>query len=528
MIEAPRLDWARAFHLSTKGLPLDFDRYKYLLDLYRDDHREIVIQKATQIGVTEWAINELLCYCSLGHAVFYVLPTQTIRNEFVKNRIDKTIYAVPYYQELVNRAAGPSDEVGMKHIGAGVVRFVGSNSFAEFGEFPADVVIIDEYDRCDKENLPYARDRLGASDIKAYRALGNPTVQGRGIAQLYDDSDQRTWQIKCEHCGRWQEIDWFKNVLREIGDNDFELIDREWSEASQLDVRVYCDGCKKPIDRLANGKWVARYPGRPVHGYHLSRLISPMTTIAALYTEWLKALTNETLKQRFFNSELGLSYASTGAKLTQILLDRCILDYQLPSSSNGPCTMGVDVGALLHVRISELDGKKRKGVYIGTVRDFNQLDTLIKTYAVRTCVIDAMPETREARALAYRHPGRVLLCQYPKAPQVASAKDRPDDFYMKIDYKARTVNVDRTQSLDSSHSAILMQENILPANAASLEGYYDQMCAPTRIYDETAERFIWTKHDPRTGSTIPDHHRHADNYDHIAARISRSARDLIR
>jgi hypothetical protein len=308
--------------------------------------------------------------------------------------------------------------------------------------------------------------------------------------------------------------------MRETGDNEYELIDKGWAADSYRgDVGVFCAKCGEPLDRLADGAWIAEYPDRPVHGYHIHRLISPNTSIAELVAAWDKALTNETLKQRFINSELGNPFSSTGAKLNRALLDRCVADYTMPTSSDGPCTMGVDVGSLLHVRISEVKSGERRAVYIGTVREFTELDELAKRFNVRTIVVDAMPETRSARQLADRLPGIVFLCQYTKTDKVGSRYGDNADFWMDLDHIKRTVNVDRTQSLDASHAAILNGENILPANAGTIPDYYDQMIVPTRVFDEARERFVWTKGE--------DHYRHADNYDHIAFKIHTGARNLM-
>lgn len=525
-VNHPRLSWAKRYQTTEKGQPLDFKTWHYLIGPYADNHPHIVSMKCTQVGWSLWAIADVWMNCAAGKSVFYVLPTYTVRNTFVKNRIDTGLHGSAKYRELIKDAIGSSDEVGMKHIGPGVVKFVGSNSFVEFGEFPADVLIIDEYDRCKQENMPYAYDRLDASKFQWTRILGNPTNKGRGIAKLYDASDQRTWQLKCSSCGKWQCLDWFANVIERIGDNQYELRDTKWHEGIDRDLRAFCVGCGQPMDRLARGEWIPKYPDRPVHGYTFDQICSPRKTVGAGWLAFLAAQGNATLLQWWWNSWRGQPHSPSGVQLSSALLDRCIdPEYNMPTQADGGCSMGVDVGTMINVRISVVEGEKRRAVYIGRVHEFEDLDDLMTTYGVRCCVIDGLPEARKAREFASRFPGDVYLCQYIKTEKVITKGD-PGDFAMELDPVKMGVHVDRTQSLDSSHAALLNRNNILPKNAQALftettDSYYQQMCAPARLWDEKRERYIWDE------GNDADHDRHADNYDHIAARIMGVARRIL-
>ena len=72
---------------------------------------------------------------------------------------------------------------------------------------------------------------------------------------------------------------------------------------------------------------------------------------------------------------------------------------------------------------------------------------------------------------------------------------------------------DRTQTLDESQAAILRQDVKLPRDAASVPDFYQQMCAPTRIFDPVKQRFRWEE------GSQPDHYRHAVNYAWLARSI---------
>ncbi|MFW6108062.1 MAG: phage terminase large subunit family protein, partial [bacterium] len=337
----PRVRLALRHHRNTRGRPMTFDRRPYLLPIYLDRSAERVFKKSVQCGISEFLIIDAFESAARGLACLYVMPTQEKRDKFVANRVTRAINASPHHRRLVRSGPGKANSSRMKHLGDGVISFVGSNAENEFVEFPADLVIVDEVDRCNLNNLPLARDRLAASPHKLIAYASTPTYAEVGIAALYDESDAREWHVRCDHCGRRQPLDFFTNVARQTGTDEYELLDREWqgapnpksearhaqqipnhkhqapnnksqsggaraerpapalqnsesdvpssASASAPDVRVFCAYCGRPIDRLGDGEWVARHPGRAVAGYHISQLFVPTIRVARLWADWGKA-----------------------------------------------------------------------------------------------------------------------------------------------------------------------------------------------------------------------------------------------
>ena len=76
----------------------------------------------------------------------------------------------------------------------------------------------------------------------------------------------------------------------------------------------------------------------------------------------------------------------------------------------------------------------------------------MKNFNVSRCVVDALPETRNARAFAERHPGKVYL-NYYNEHQKGSYKWNERDLI---------VQCNRTESLDASHNEILNSQLVLP------------------------------------------------------------------
>ena len=389
----------------------------------------------------------------------------------------------------------------MKHFGKGTMKFVGSNAISEFGEFPADVVTIDEFDRCNQENIKYARDRNQAAPVKYYREVGNPTIEDFGIDARFKSSDQKHWLVPCQHCGEWQELDFFVNIVQQKDESTWELLDLDWKADSSRDIFVYCKKCHSPINRLNKGEWVARNPHTQISGYQLSHTFIPTVSVKELWQLFQEGLGDETKKQVFFNSRLGIAFTSTGAKLTQALLERCLGDYSMATSATGTA-MGVDVGAKLHVEIRKQD----KIIHIASYREFSELDEVMAQFGVGVCVIDAMPETRKAKEFQARHGRKVWLCRYFQQPNLQAIKRNEDE---------RTIEADRTQTLDASHAEILQAKIKLPKNFKTIDSgdFVNQMCAVTRIFDEDGQRYKWVEGDN------PDHYRHAHNYAWMANQL---------
>ena len=80
-------------------------------------------------------------------------------------------------------------------------------------------------------------------------------------------------------------------------------------------------------------------------------------------------------------------------------------------------------------------------VHLGIYKDWEELDRLMRNFKVSRCVVDALPETRNARAFAERHRGRVFLCYYSEHQKG----------HYKWNEAELIVSCNRTESLDASH-----------------------------------------------------------------------------
>jgi len=480
-----------AKHRTIRGKPLSFDGHKYLIGIYEDTHPYIVVRKSAQCGVSEWMMNIAFWLADIYRMNSTIVqPADPELSSFVHGRVNPAIQDCPYLLERLTS----TDNIGLKKIGKAFIYFRGSRKPHKLKTIDSDCMLYDELDELTEGTLARGEKRLGHSDLKWSRAVSTPTYPDDGIDKLYNDSNQMQWFIPCNHCGLKQTLTWEKNVNCETG-------------------KVICMDCKKEIDRLAMGEWVAKYPERKgINGYHINKLICARTDIAKMIENSQSIAQFEI--QEFFNSDLGLPYAAKGNRLAKGDLRACVdPTYQCPTPADH-CTMGVDVGTVLNVRISELVDNKRRVVHICTLTSFEELDPLMETYNVDVCVIDANPETRKCKEFQQRFIGRVYLAYY-----WPSDDKRKDLLEIKEDEEegADTVNINRTQAGDHVVGQYQHRQITLPSNAEFIPQFFNQMCAPLRVVEKAPDGNEVAKY-KEFGK--PDHYFHADIYDFIANKIN--------
>jgi len=515
----------------------------YLIELYTDfpkiDGADIC--KAVQTGLSELMIQLILERAGWqGRVTAYVLPTFTIRDRFVQNRINPLLNIVPDYRMRAGLTAGRHGSTGnlkLKRFGNGAMMFLGSNTVGDFVEFSADVLIIDEFDQCDPQNLAKARDRLRASPYPQLFRLGNPTLPRVGVSRLFDLSDSRRWFHRCSKCKERQPIDWFESVVERDDDGAWVPRDKARLNPASGDIRPMCRRCKEPFERTAkDAVWVAEHPDRERRGYLISRLDVLSESYRHLFAEWKNAQGTSELLSAFYCSVLGKPFEFSGARLNvehlQDVATGEVVDYAGGEEyRNHIVTMGVDVGALLHVHISvveementtpiqTLDGElppepktMRHCVFTGTVRTFGEVADMMRRYHVDVCVIDSMPETRKAQELRdefYGGDSQVWLCRFHPTARVAR-----QEYGLKMNYRDNTVIVDRTQVFDATFDDIRQRRRKFPEDVFTVLGWSEQMRSSVRVLDEQKQRIVWSE----GGSA--DHFRLSDIYDRIAHDIT--------
>lgn len=481
---------------TTRGESLDFEKHKYLIDLYKDQHHFIAMMKSAQTGATERGITEAIWLPDqYSENSIYIFPTSGAISDMVQERVDPPLSSRKYLREVtgrIKRLIGKNaDKIGLKRMSKGFVYFRGSNKPTQITSVAGDAIFVDEVDRMLPESIPYYEKRLAHSKRKWQRWYSTPTIPDFGIHKIFLQTDQRHRYLKCVHCGEWQILSFFENV-------DFKMANPMLCEEAHL----VCKKCRQQIVPWAcDGEWKTHVDGTDKHGYFLSSLYSPFVDLRKMVEASQRPAEFEI--QQFYNQDLGLPYEPKGGRITEEMIHSCIRDYRsgIKEADN---YMGVDVGRVLHTIILNSKGKV---AYYGSPKDFETLDNLMKEYNIKKCVIDALPETRKAQEFADRFRGRVMICYYS-----GISEPKKGEWFRA---EGQKVNTDRTLSLDMYTARYKNQNIYLPSDIDGSQEFKDHMKALVRIVRENKSGQFVAEY-MQTGA---DHFYHAGNYANLAEAI---------
>jgi hypothetical protein len=451
------LDWAMKVP-ETKG-PLDFVRWPFQRELYEQgfDDKEVVVMKATQLGMSAWLVRWALCWADMHAArVLYIFPRERQLLDFSDGRIKPLILG-----EYLRTRVPPASVMNktLKSVGLGICYFRGSEAEAGLESIDADALCLDEHDLLVQAHIPIAERRVGGQDsLGLIRRVGFPTISEHGIHKEWGKTDQREWTVRCEFCGTWQKLTWAENIDLDRGG------------------RV-CSQCRRGPLNVAAGEWIATYPDRDTRGYHVTKLMLPEPSVIPT----LIAASQEQVayrRQVFFNRDLGEPWEAEGARLTAAMIAAAQRDYiqQQTYVGTNPVMMGVDVASTraLNVWISEQTSDTQgRALFVGLVDSFEDLAKLMDRFRVNMAGIDHLPEGRLAAAFANRFAGRVFIINYATEAQ----KD-----VLTVNDTQRRASVRRTEAIDAAQERIRSQREYLPKDLP--EAFVVQMCSNVRSVEQ--------------------------------------------
>lgn len=459
--------WAnhnRKIKTSDGWQPFHLDRdpyhYPFLYEMYKTMSLgdNLVIQKPTQVGATELALNAMFYFLDAkSEDVLYMLPTKGQLSDFAQNRIDTPVENSPYLGEMFSDI----NNVGLKKAGDNSLYLRGAQSRSALEEMPVGFIIRDELDSMDRENADFALKRLGASQTKWRLDLSHPTYPGAPIDKEYKNSSRGKWYIECPNCGEVQNLDWEENFYNRDG--------------------LGCRACSEDWDKevLWGGEWEHDEPDNPTKGYKFTQLLSPTVEISDLKDEYEEAVSEGGHKlEQFHNTVLAESYAAEGTKLNRADVKELMIGSPMGNKTPESSVMGVDVGNWLHYWIQ--DGERV--VKVGKTESFEMLKQPIREYNVERIVIDALPEKRKAREFIREIPIKGWLCM--RSARLQSEKVE----------KEEVIKVNATEHHDKFMGQFNSESIILPSDLP--DWAIEHLTAPTRVTKEDASGEIkatWNK-----------------------------------
>jgi hypothetical protein len=458
-------------------------------------------KKGAQMAFTEANVLKTLhglIHRKYPQGVLYLFPTGDDVTDFSASRFQPLIGNNP---ETIGLYVTDTNRVNLKRIGGAYLFFRGARltqniqaskkTSSKLKSIPVDKIVFDEVDEMPPRAVDLALERMSHSTVKEEYYLSTPTIPDYGIDAIYRRSDQSVWMIHCEACGDWTclELTFPDCLVRRTDGTVFRA----------------CSKCGKEI-HPSDGEWVAQYPNRSddMVGWWISQLCSAYVSPKEILDAWTLHNNGHGNLAEFYNSKLGMAYIEATHRLSiEEVLALCGVD-GIESSSPGPCSMGVDQGKDLHVVIGHRSSDRvDRIIHLGIYQDWKELDSLMRNFRVIRCVVDALPETRNARDLAKRFPGKVFLNYYNEKQKGVYKWNEAD----------MTVQCNRTESLDASHKEVSDATLVLPKRCDIIEEFAKGLHNVAKKLEEDeltgSKRYVYV----RLGE---DHFRHAFNYEAIA------------
>ena len=382
-------------------MDFDFEKFSFMIDPYNDWTPQQGTNKASQCG---WSVmtNLKLFYAArygipkygLSAAnVIYTLPSDSDVNVFVPSKTNLLIKINPIIRSYLRDESGNAgnvDSIQRKKIGNSMVYFKGTRSKTAAIMLSADLLIHDESDRSEKSIIDEYESRTAQSIYKGRWVFSNPDAPNLPADLMYLDSDQKHWFIKCEHCGAWQYLDWYKLSEYDIhydARNPHCFID----DTNGLYV---CGKCGRPIsdDNRKRGRWVKKFKDRSISGYWVSHFMySWIPCMELVKVEKKKP------KKYFLNFVAGKPYVGSDVRVdSKTIVANIVLDAH--QWHRGEVAMGVDNGDTKHVVIGDRDGIFQAF----KTQSWDDVEDMIKKYEP-TCVIDLNPYPNKPRELARKY-----------------------------------------------------------------------------------------------------------------------------
>lgn len=476
---------------------LNFTRYPFLADIYKDTHPNQTIRKSAQLGLTTYAAAFSMWRTSQGYTSAIYFPHLRLMEGFVKGSFNTYLRLNPSLSALV----GDTDSANIKRIGRGVIHFKLLSASSETDNFGArsvdlDSLILDEADTMLPEKMSEVTDRLEGSDNPTIKYISTPGFPGTGIDRLFLQGDQQYWLLKCPHCAKWNCIEDLIAEQKKFPD----IIEQGF---------LSCGYCNLELD-LLKGQWVAKKPGiESARSRSLCRLYDTDGKKNNLYVRLLHDFKTTRSIRKFYNGKLGLPYADSSLRLTvEEILSLCDKDRPIYSQSIEPCTMGVDVGDKKGINyVVSRPGKTRlrEIINLGVVNDLNDLDRIIISCNVNRFVIDGKYERTAVKAFVQkwkRLDG--WYCDYSVQKSDYRWSDNKSD---------PLVSVNRTDSMDQSQYLLRNGMVSLPDSSNTEVRVFATHCSNVAKNTEVNEKTgLPDINYIRLG---PDDYRHAFNYDCI-------------
>lgn len=484
--------------LRVDGKPFRLDNRPALIPLYdaipcyaqECYERILVIQKATQLGLTVWEVLANL-YMAIKFGPITIgmfLPDQATASYKSEHRFMRIIRSVPsiYKAMTTQRRGGAEKNVGEGNVltrtfGESIFLFLWTTGRVSTESRPMDVVTLDEVQEMELADIEKVMARMGDSHVAFALMLSTANMPDMDINYWYQLGDQRVWHTRCGACGALSDLSDPAGIFpsKSVGYNN--------GERPELPLHEYywrCPMCAEPIADPQQGEYVTTCPSPKnarVWSYLLPRTISPKNANPRNMVEDLARSKTGDQKKSYYNRTLARPYID--ADQLPVTMAHCeaaaaagvAMGLQWETSGQG-YYMGIDqMGSFNAVIIKKRLPDGRQGVvHVEAIFDddpFARCSDLMRIFGIAVCVVEQLPNVNDARKFANRHKGKVFMAGYA---------DLRDDQMTWGDQltrsEKRTSEEDRSRYMVTLNQYKCMQTALYRIRGEMVEGKLVPMC----------------------------------------------------
>jgi hypothetical protein len=429
--------------MKVDGKPFRLDNRPALIPVYdaipttKEEafRRILVIQKATQLGLTVWEVLANI-YMSIKWGPVTIgmfMPDQATASYKSEHRFMRIVRSVPQIYQAMTSAVrgGEKKSVGEGNVltrtmGESIFLFLWTSGRVSTESRPMDVVTLDEVQEMGLAEIDKVRARTGDSDIAYTLLLSTANMPELDINYWYLMGTQEVWHTRCPHCDELSDLTDPAGIfpMRSIGYNTGQFHDADLNEYVWL-----CPLCGGHILDPQAGEYKAFRPEASFRSFMLPRTISPRMTPREIIEGFGRAKTGDQ-KKSFYNRTLARPYID--ADQLPVTMVHCLAAVEAGrlagvkwEKSGAGCYMGIDqMGSFNAVIIKKRlpDGRQAvvhvEAVFANptpenpNVSPFDRCSELMEQYGVVMCVIEQLPNVNDARRFANKHRGKVFLAGY--------------------------------------------------------------------------------------------------------------------
>lgn len=385
--------WVLSHEIKNEvGIPIEFEKRKFLKAIYNDLSPLQVWLKPPQIGATVCqTIKSFYVAKKYNRQIIYTLPTQGDVQDMVGGSINRIIAQNPILMDWVK----DHDTVEQKQVGDSMIFYRGTFTAKQAMMIPSGLNIHDEVDASSADVITQYQNRLAAQEDGGWSwYFSHPSLVGHGVDIYWEQSDKKEWVITCPTCEHKFIMQWPRNI--------------------DVERKCYiCHACNAELSTEAriNGEWLPTAQGA-YSGYHVSQLMLYNKSAEDILDAFNDPMKDE---QFFYNYVLGLPYVGSENKISsETVLKNVVKDV---NEQNDRIIIGVDTGLPIHYTI----GNKQGIFYYGACKapsaaydPYDELENFLKRWSTSIMVADQGGDLIGIRKLQAKYPGRVYLVYYRK------------------------------------------------------------------------------------------------------------------